>query len=163
MEAKIEIEDNCIRKTLYKNEWSLSDFNLYRELSSHKDHFMKVISWISPTQYTTEKLDILCDVENALTQHHRFSRQTYIDIYATYNQIYLDSLELSKNRWSDKFFMHRDLSLNNVVITKQNKVMLIDEDSFSVTPDFMPWKYFNNLQTVAWLVNKRLGELNVSV
>jgi hypothetical protein len=41
--------------------------------------------------------------------------------------------------------------------------MLIDADSFSVTPDFMPWKYFNNLQTVAWLVNKRLGELNVSV
>ena len=163
MKNNVQVENNCIRKTLHNHEWSFSDFNMYRELSNGRDYFMKVISWISPTEYTAEKLDIVCDIQNALTQQdkYKFPREVYLDIYATYTKIYTDSLELSKNKWNDKFFMHRDLSLNNLVITKQNEIKVIDADSFHTTPYFIPWRYWNNLSTVGWLVNERLGDIHV--
>ncbi len=150
-----------VRKFLYGKEWPLSSFNLYQELSKDKDYFIQVKEWCNPREYIMERIDIICDVKTALTStEYEFSRDVLLDIYKVYNQFYLDCLSLSRKYFEDEYFMHMDYQLQNLIITKDHKVMIIDADSFQLTDSFMDWTYFDGLQILIFLLNKKLAELD---
>ena len=153
-------EHDYIKKTLYHHDWSKKNFDLYQELSQGKNYFIKVLDWLSPRQYTMEKIEIISDVRTVLlSNEHQLTRHQLEDIYCIFNQYYLDCINFSRNRLDGEYFMHQDYQLQNVVMTKDYQVKVIDADSFQIRKEFMDWTYFDSLQIIIFLINEKIKKL----
>tara|TARA_B100000900_G_scaffold391409_1_gene386019 strand:+ start:11407 stop:11898 length:492 start_codon:yes stop_codon:yes gene_type:complete len=163
MEAKIIIEDNIVRKQLGNHKWPKPIYDMYMMFCHDKPYCMKELHWENDKEYTMEKLDIICTVQEALEKPHHFplNKKVLLDIMITYNQIYLDCLKFSKDNLKQMYFMHRDMGMQNLVVTYDLEVKLIDVDAFEITPSLVPWKFLNTNATVQWLVNEKLPHVPV--
>jgi len=158
MTNSIIYEDNCVRKIL-RTAWPKYHYDLFKIFAHDKKYLPKVYSYVCDIEYTMEKLDILCTVQEGLIdpKKYKLNRDIILSIPAMYNQIFVDCLNFTRLHVEDKlFFMHRDLHLSNVVITKDHKIMLIDVDAFEKTYKMVPWKYLNNYMTILWMSNEAL-------
>ena len=155
----IVIENNLVRK-ITEIPWAREDYEVYKKFSHRKPYLPKIDRWITKNEYTMEKLDILCTIQEGLLfpKKYNLNKDVILTIPAMYNQIFVDCLNFSRLHYTKEkaFYMHRDLHLKNVVITTDYKIMVIDVDAFEKTYTMVPWRYLNNHVTVLWMANEAL-------
>jgi thiamine kinase-like enzyme len=155
---KIIIEDNCIRKKCY-TPWIFKEYNTYRQFSHDKDYLPKAISWISNHEYTMEKIEILCTIGDGLQNptKYKLNKKAITKIPIVFNKIFSDCLDFSNEHLEEnRYFMHRDLHIENLIMTPDHKIMLIDIDAFETTHKMVPYKWLNNMFTVLWMTKEAL-------
>jgi len=136
-------------------------FNNYNTLAKTNKHLPKLLSLISDTEFTMEKVDIKEDLET----YFRHSTSPYgkkffsegselkvvcehndmqIKILDAFNTCWIQGLRYSQENRQSKisFFVHGDMSLRNFVITKQNNIMLLDPDAYSWQGNYIFAKHF---------------------
>ena len=132
----IEFKNDSVVKTVNKPYINITQtwFDMYTELSENNDYLVKVLDVNSNTNtIVMESLDIFDDVEECLKNHpSRITKSILCDIILALSTSWTQSIEFSKALPNNDFFVHTDLSLQNIVLTKDNKVKVIDPDSYVI-------------------------------
>jgi len=132
----IEFKNDSVVKTVNKPYINITQtwFDMYTELSENNDYLVKVLDVNSNTNtIVMESLDIFDDVEECLKNHsNRITKSILCDIILALSTSWTQSIEFSKALPNNDFFVHTDLSLQNIVLTKDNKVKVIDPDSYVI-------------------------------
>lgn len=119
------------------DEW----FEHYQQLSKDNDCLVKVIRVVNDVTLEMEYLDIIDSVRNLLRcrQCHRLvSKELIAEIVFTLNNTWSQSIQYSaKNIPGNNFFIHCDLHLDNLVVTRDRAIKIIDPDSFRMVSNFI--------------------------
>jgi RIO-like serine/threonine protein kinase len=130
----IEFKNDCVVKTVNKPFINITQtwFDMYTELSDNNNYLVKVLD-VNSNTIVMESLDIFDDVEECLKNHSsRITKSILCDIILALSTSWAQSIEFSKALPNNDFFVHTDLSLQNIVLTKDNKVKVIDPDSYVI-------------------------------
>ena len=132
----IEFKNDSVIKTVNKPYINITQtwVDMYTELSENNNYLVKVLD-VNPNTNTIvmESLDIFDDVEECLKNHSaRITKPILCDIILALSTSWTQSIEFSKTLPNNDFFVHTDLSLQNIVLTKDNKVKVIDPDSYVI-------------------------------
>lgn len=147
-------------KELKKAEITFNWTELYKEFSKDKPYYIQVNEYITPTQYSIEYIDVLCDTEKFL-EKKKFnpSKEKVLEILQTYFQIYTDCLEFSKTLEQGQYWMHTDLHLHNLIITKDHQIKLVDADAFMIVDTPIPFKYVGGVSELFLLAQDRFNHV----
>tara|TARA_Y100000022_G_C13196647_1_gene350676 strand:+ start:168 stop:728 length:561 start_codon:yes stop_codon:yes gene_type:complete len=139
--SKIIIKDsNTIVKTLKNPDKNkpLDDvwFEKYNYLQNNNEAFVKVYKTNGFDTIEMENLDILSTVDelfcfNKNPKQENINKDLICDIVYAMQSTWNDMIKYSKTLSFDSFFLHGDVTLQNVVVTKDLKVKLIDVDSIA--------------------------------
>jgi len=132
----IEFKNDSVTKTVNKPYINITQtwVDMYTELSENNNYLVKVLD-VNPNTNTIvmESLDIFNDVEECLKNYSdRITKPILCDIILALSTSWAQSIEFSKTLPNNDFFVHTDLSLQNIVLTKNNKVKVIDPDSYVI-------------------------------
>ena len=173
---KILTRNNCTIKLekhsaikIIKNgqrQWEEEYFHLYVLFSKEYSYVVKPIKWTSKNIYEMERLDIVADGFDVLSEadeYHRLHKMATLEnalkIIKLYTRIYLDCLEFSeKHLPKGQYFFHDDINLSNMVFTSGGQIKLMDADSFKIDNNFLNISYLQNSQA-AVLKSFLLSEL----
>ena len=106
----------------------------YNKLYEMNPYLVKVHE-ASSYRIVMEHLDILDHIENLFKKDKNYpylNKDLISDIIIALNSIWADSMKLSRDL--DGYFINNDLSLNNIVLTKNREVKIIDPESFVLVP-----------------------------
>jgi len=165
------------RKTVIKitkpghREWEERFYNLYVLFAKDYSYAVKPVSWKTDMIYEMERLDIVCDGYDILSEHDDADNlgpyatlENALKIVKFYNQIYLDCLEFSaKHLPEGKYFFHDDLNLSNVVLTSSGEIKLIDCEAFSIEENLLNISHKSHSQAAllkAHLLSETLQKQN---
>jgi len=138
--STIEVREDCVIKTFVDKKISDEWFKTYTCFTVDKPIYTKVIEYTDHT-LVMEKLDIWMPVNKYLkSKKITLDRQLCLNILSTYFQVITDCVEYSKNLSKD-YWTHDDLTIDNFVITNDNKIKLIDPDSFHFCKNPIDYKY----------------------
>lgn len=147
-------------KELKKTEVTVEWTELYKKFSKDKPYCIQIHDYIRPTQYAMEYIDILCDTEKFLERKKfNFGDEKILEILQTYLQIYTDCLEFSKTLDQGQYWMHTDLHLHNLIITKKHQIKLIDADAFMIVDSPILFKYVGGVSELFLLAQDRLNHV----
>jgi serine/threonine-protein kinase RIO1 len=134
----VDIQNNTVIKTVKKPFLDVTQtwFNYYTKLSKRNQYLVKVLD-IDPDKniIIMENLGEVISVEQYLKDYYLrpyITKELVCDIILALNTSWTQSINFSKTLPDDNFFVHTDLSLNNIVITKDKKVKVIDPDSYVI-------------------------------
>lgn len=134
----INIQNDVVVKTINKPFIKITQlwFDRYTKLSKNNNYLVKVLDVdVDKNIITMENLGEVKSVEQFLKQPHsksKLKKNTLCDIILALNTTWSQSIEFSRTLPNDDFFVHTDLHLDNIVLTKDNKVKVIDPDSYTI-------------------------------
>ena len=141
-----------VAKKLLKGWWTSEHYALYNQFAAQHDYCVKVLDYKSRYEFEMEHLDIHTTVGNLLEKPEYADLVTpelLADVLRIYSRIYVDCLEFSKQfLYNRGYFMHKDLHVGNIVLTKQKEIKLIDPDSFEIQKNPMCPKHFINYNRI---------------
>jgi hypothetical protein len=149
-EGKLIFSKKGVTKILQEQNlyWPVADYELYKKFSEQHEYCVKVTDFVDTTTFTMERLDIISDVGNLLeTPYYKdfVDDELIFDIIHTWSKIYADCLTFSKqNLPFNQYFLHGDMHLGNIVVTKDKKVKLLDPNSFLTHNQFLSTSYTGN-------------------
>jgi len=117
---------------------SASWLRQYQMITNDNDYFVKVYATNNHNTIEMEKLDIVCDVKHLLEYKNRrlykdlLNKQIFLDIMIAMQSTWLSMFQTSvfdNDNDDDRYVLHGDYTLANLVITKDRKVKLVDPDS----------------------------------
>lgn len=110
-------------------------FECYNSLYKNNDYLVKVIAIDeSKNIIIMEDLGEVTSVEYFFKDgllKQKIDKSLLCDIILALNKTWTLSIEYSKTLPDNKFFVHTDLHLDNIVITSDYKVKIIDPDAFA--------------------------------
>jgi len=138
MKNNISIQDDVVVKKINKNfiNISIEWFEFYKALAAKNKYLVKVLDIdIKRNILYMENLGNCIHTEACLKDPYlknRATKEIVCDIIIALNTAWSDSIEFSKSLQGNEFFVHTDLSLDNIVLTPNNKIKVIDPDSFQL-------------------------------
>jgi thiamine kinase-like enzyme len=127
-------ENNTVVKTLKTSSVDEEWLAAYNALTENDDRFVKVIKIINNSTYEMEYLDEPCitveDIIKNPINYHRLAKNDIINITALLPELFVKTLELSKQLPGNKYFIHGDMLLPNFLFTDSKKIKIIDPDGF---------------------------------
>ncbi len=108
----------------------------YQELCK-TNRFLVKVSTVDDDGSTIrmEKLDLIATVEDLLKDHNYFhlvNKNVLCDILYAINYSWAQSMEYSKCIREDQYFINTDVSLHNMVITKDKSIKILDPESYEL-------------------------------
>lgn len=132
----IELKDGFIFKTIKSHsihdEWLYS----YQKLAKKNKSLVQVHDVIDNNIIKMEYIDFFDSVENILKRDENYyllNKDIICDIIIEINNSWSQSIKYSKELENDLFFVNCDFSLDNVVLTKDFQIKIIDPDSYVFT------------------------------
>jgi thiamine kinase-like enzyme len=135
----IEIFDDYVVKHLKNKTKTQGWYESYLEFSADNPLYVKILDF-EPSKLILEKVDIFSPVNNYLKSTEKINRDLCLNICESYFKVILDCVEYSKKE-KNIYWTHDDLTIDNFVITKDNKIKLIDPDSFHFCKNPIDYKY----------------------
>lgn len=141
------------------------NYDLYKKFSEQHSYCVKVTEWVDEKTIKMEKLDIAFTFDDILdseaeTLHLGLTKERLHRAILFFQQTQIDFLNFSLQELPEgKYFYHTDMNLLNCVFTKDDKIKLIDPNSFQITTQFVNTEYttyFNRLMWRAHLTMQRL-------
>lgn len=111
------------------NKW----FKAYRKLSKNNEFLVKVYD-VSNNVVSMEYVEIIDSIENVFKNYKlkkKLNKYIICDIIKAVNYTWMLSIDYSRHLPDNKYFINCDLSLSNIVLTKDLKVKIIDPESFT--------------------------------
>tara|TARA_B100000925_G_C21968926_1_gene456897 strand:+ start:115 stop:636 length:522 start_codon:yes stop_codon:yes gene_type:complete len=132
--------------------WSPADYELYKKFSELNEYCVKVTDFVDSQTFTMEKLDIVDDVHHLLETpyyKHFVDDELIFNIIHTWARVYADCISFSKqNLPPNQYFLHGDMTLENMVVTTDKKVKLLDPNAFKTHEKFLTTKYLGNYSRI---------------
>ena len=143
---ELDTESRLLYKTLKHREVSddwLHNYNLVRNDNSM---YVKVHNVIDNKTFTMDYIDAIGDLEYIIkdpSNWQMIDKDFVIQSIQSYTNAYLDGLRVSKNRTDKHYFMHTDLTLDNILVDNNKQIRIIDPDSYTWVPN-LQWteKYY---------------------
>lgn len=125
-------------------EW----FKTYNSLAKRNPYLPMLLELVSPTEFIMERVHILTSLDKFFKydEYKRYSPHNDINFLLNIVQMFTfcfnQSLEFSKNLHeqqerqgnkhidTNRFFTHQDMGLYNIVVTKDENLILLDPDSY---------------------------------
>ena len=131
-----KIDHYTIKKTVNKGFIDVNKtwFEYYSQLSKNNKYLVKIFTMDAKTNsFTMENLGEVTSVEQCLKQSDKYvTKKVLCDIILALTTTWAQGIEFSKLLDNDKFFVHTDLSLCNIVMTKDKQIKVIDPDSYTI-------------------------------
>lgn len=132
----IEIfDDFCYKKPRSKKHLTSYWLDCYNELSDKNPSLVKIYELDELRNFKMEKIDIIKTLEQVLkidSNHHYLNKILISDIIVCLNTIWIDCINFSRTLSNNKFFIHDDLMLHNIVLTEDYQIKIIDPESFRI-------------------------------
>ena len=134
----VDTQNNTVIKTVNKPFLDITQawFDYYTKLSNENKYLVKVLDINSDKNIIImENLGEVLEVEQCLKDHvlrPRITKEIVCDVILALNTSWSQSIEFSKTLPDNNFFVHTDLSLDNIVMTTDNKIKVIDPDSYVI-------------------------------
>jgi hypothetical protein len=133
--STIELYDNRIVKTLKTTTITPEWEKAYRKISKQYPVFVKLIEVYSPIKYSMEYIhDAAGTVEGIIKRsdcYHLLDKVGVINVITSVNDAFSSTLRFSESIKGDQYFIHTDLTLANILFTKNKRCVVIDPDSFT--------------------------------
>ena len=170
--SRVEVYDDHVYKKIIPSrdravpltkEW----FKTYNSLAKRNPYLPMLLELVSSTEFIMERVHIITTVDKFFKydDYKKYSPHNDINFLLKIVQMFTfcfnQSLEFSKslheqkerqgNKHIDtnKFFTHQDMGLYNIVITKDENLMLLDPDSYRFTHGERTFsKYFTHHVTL---------------
>lgn len=144
----IELGNNVIYKTLKNKEVSDNWLNYYNQVRNNNPAYVEVYEVIDNRTFSMEYIEELDNLEYVIKEPKywpRLSKEFIIEALEIYHMAFTDGLRVSKNIDSDMYFLHTDLKITNLIVDKNNRVRIIDPDSYTWVTN-LQWteKYYIN-------------------
>lgn len=152
LNSTIEIHDSYVVKYLKNKNKTQEWYESYVEFSANKPTYVKILEF-APDRLVLEKVDVSVPVNLYLKKTDVLDRTVCLDICQTYFQIINDCLEYSKQE-QGIFWTHNDLTIDNLIISKDQKIKLFDPDSFHFCKNPLDYKYAFGLIELENLMRK---------
>ena len=123
------LKDKSVRRP---KQWLMH----YQELCKSNKFLVKVFDVDDAGDTVSmEKIDFLTTIEVLLKDHHYFhlvNKNILCDILYAINYSWAQSMEYSKYIREDQYFINTDVSLHNMVITKDKGIKILDPESYDL-------------------------------
>ena len=141
------------------------NYDLYKKFSEQHSYCVKVTEWVDEKTIKMEKLDIAFTFDDILdpeaeTLHLGLTKERLHRAILFFQQTQIDFLNFSLQELPEgKYFYHTDMNLLNCVFTKDDKIKLIDPNSFQITNKVVNASHIAMYNFIMWkaqLVMQRL-------
>lgn len=114
------------KHAIVNDEWLFH----YQNLSRIDNNLVKVFS-ATTNSISMERLDVCSTLEEFL-KTETYNKSFIFDIYKVINSSWIYCLEYSKTLESSTYFLNCDFKLDNIVVTSDRKLKIIDPDSYCI-------------------------------
>jgi len=135
--GEVHIEDDFATKRLNKplahlnNNW----LEFYKCLSDENPDLLQIYEVIDQKTYRMEKIEVIDNIERILKEPEYYpylSKNIISEVIRVINESWVQAIKYS-NTFPEqhKYFINTDLTLDNIVLTTDYKVRLIDPESYN--------------------------------
>jgi len=129
--------DYCVktvnnRVPVLNEQW----LNNYNKMCTKNPYLVKIYDIdFDKRIITMENLGKVIPVERLIKDNnytHLMNKQRICDIQSALNLTWLQGIEISRTLPKEQYFLHTDLDLHNIIMTEDEKIVVIDPDSFNI-------------------------------
>ena len=163
---KIATEDNLIRKELAWPLWHMPEwFEAYTAISAKNKHLVKVYSAAEDgLSLEMEHLDILCTLDKLFHDDGNYyvvTKDLIRKIMICVSQTMITDVEYAQELKNDQYFVHNDLTMDNIVVTKDLEIKIIDPDSYVFCWDMSEQsKYYETITGLGFRIQRHYAKKN---
>ena len=154
--STIYIYEDHVRKVMHNDNFRpIEWFNQYKEFSKDKDYLPQIYDYIGPQEYTMERIEFVKRCNYYVKDKDQKDKEIICRIISTYTKIIQDMIEFSESGLLHKneFWVYDDFTLDNMVVTKDGRVVLIDIESFGPSQSPLHYKYAYPLIEMSAILN----------
>ena len=143
---ELDTDSGLVYKTLKHREVSEDWLHYYNIVRNNNDTYVKVHSVIDNRTFTMDYVDAISDLEYIIKDPSNWpliDKDFVIRSIESYTNAYLDGLRVSRLKDNNFYFMHTDLTLDNILVDQNKQIRIIDPESYTWVPN-LQWteKYY---------------------
>jgi len=160
-QGEVHVEEDYVTKKLSKPKPWLTPtwLEYYKDLSDANPDLIKVYEIIDQQTYRMERIDIINNLEVILKEPEYYTilnKQIISEVIRVINESWVQAIKYS-NRFPElhKYYVNTDLTLDNLVLTTDYKVRVVDPESYNFVDNLdYTEKYYLNQVNLMYKLQK---------
>lgn len=149
----------CIKHLKTKRLWQ-EEVKCYKKLCEMNPYVVKMYNVINDTTYDMEFIPDILGPVSKYFYNNKCTKQEYIDLFNLVNSVWADAMKISNSLEGNKFFVHDDFKLDNIVVVKKDNGIgfrLIDCDCWNIMEGYSATDTYYQTMFQMALVAQRAG------